>query len=134
MDITLHRVVQNSEVTLGILTLPTLLLSTCEPPWLDNQKNISCIPPGIYELAPYNSLRFGKTYKILFVPNREGILFHKGNFPEETEGCILLARQTDFSELSIVRSAEGHAKFMEELAGRDGVAPHRLFIHNYLIN
>lgn len=39
-----------------------------------------------------NSPKFGKTWEIFKVPNRSEILFHVGNHPQDTHGCILLGR------------------------------------------
>ena len=63
---------------------------TMENPWLDNKKTDSCIPTGTYICKPVNSPRFGKTIEVTDVPNRSHILFHAGNSPDDTDGCILL--------------------------------------------
>ena len=63
---------------------------TLENPWHDNQVNISCIPEGDYLCKRYGSQKFGNTFQIVGVPGRTGILFHKGNWSRDTEGCILL--------------------------------------------
>ena len=65
--------------------------TTLEPPWLFNERGKSCIPPGAYVLSPraptdkvpYDHLIVGGTAP------REAILMHRGNFPKNTEGCIL---------------------------------------------
>lgn len=62
-----------------------------ERPWLDNKKQVSCIPAGLYHVKWHRSPKFGWCYKVQNVPNRDSILFHAGNFPSHTQGCILLA-------------------------------------------
>ena len=53
----------------------------------------TCIPAGTYDVALEKSARFGKILaRIKNVPGFEGVLFHGGNKPEDTEGCILLAK------------------------------------------
>jgi hypothetical protein len=61
---------------------------TLEPPWYNNQENISCIPAGRYQIMPYRSPHFGLVYKIINVPDRTDILIHKGNTLSDTEGCL----------------------------------------------
>lgn len=64
---------------------------TLERPWLNNQKNISCIPVGEYEVKWNFSPKFLRyTYEITNVKNRGGIRFHKGNYYYDIEGCVLL--------------------------------------------
>lgn len=63
---------------------------TLELPWKENQKDISCIPEGVYECRRKESIRFGGCYELLNVPDRSNILIHAGNTPEHTHGCILL--------------------------------------------
>lgn len=64
---------------------------TLELPWLDNQKDVSCIPAGTYTCQLLWSNRFQKIMpRLLFVPERDGILIHPGNTEANTEGCILV--------------------------------------------
>lgn len=65
---------------------------TLELPWLDNQRNISCIPVGEYHCKKRYSQRFENHFHILNVPNRSYILIHHGNYFRDTEGCILVGR------------------------------------------
>ena len=70
------------------------MCDTLENPWLDNQKNISCIPAGIYDvrlrLARESATRDYLHLLIQDVPNRSFILIHRGNFPSQTQGCVLV--------------------------------------------
>ena len=69
-----------------------LSFTTLEPPWLDNEKNKSCIPVNIYRCKRVDSPKFGLTYEVIDVPDRENILCgHVGNFVSNTQGCILIA-------------------------------------------
>ena len=71
---------------------------TLENPWLDNQRNISCIPAGEYPVRlRYPRESATREYLHLLVqdvPNRDYILFHRGNFPKDTRGCILVGQGT----------------------------------------
>ena len=78
------------------------LCDTLENPWIDNKKSISCIPDGEYivrlRLARESATRDYLHLLVKEVPNRSHILFHIGNSPKDTSGCILvgLKRQQDF--------------------------------------
>ena len=86
--------------TMGFLLSSDSLFTcfTIEPPWRDNQRNISCIPEGDYEGQLAQSRRYGKVYLISPIKGRTGILIHKGNlagdaskeFHTHSQGCILL--------------------------------------------
>lgn len=61
---------------------------TIERPWLDNAKNISCIPEGHYAVQPYSSKKFKDVYEITNVTGRSHILIHVANWASQVEGCI----------------------------------------------
>jgi hypothetical protein len=65
---------------------------TLELPWLDNAKNISCIPHGTYRCTKHHSPTFGACIKVHDVTNRTDILVHSGNFHSDTKGCILVGK------------------------------------------
>ena len=73
-------------------------LPTLEPPWLNNQRNISCIPYGQY-LVRRNKTGKHQYYEILNVPNRDNIEIHKGVLPKHSDGCILLLTDEDLDVL-----------------------------------
>ena len=86
----LYRFEHLTGQTLGVLKINgKFLCFTLENPWLDNQRNISCIPTGKYTVTTYVSKRYGLCFQVLNVPGRSGILFHSGNTSEHTKGCIL---------------------------------------------
>ena len=83
---------KSSEYTLGILFVGNRFYFTMEPPWKDNERNISCIPTGEYDYSLLKSSASGKYKNCLHiknVPGRTGILMHTGNKPDQTKGCIL---------------------------------------------
>lgn len=91
MKIFLRRFETKENGTTGRLILPEKIsLATLELPFLDNKKNISCIPLGIYDIHQVLSPKFGRTYEIKNVPNRDSVLFHTGNKLQDSHGCILV--------------------------------------------
>jgi len=66
---------------------------TLELPWKDNEKRVSCIPKGVYEVKKRHTEESKYKYEhlhILDVEDRELILMHIGNYPKNSKGCILL--------------------------------------------
>lgn len=65
---------------------------TCELPWINNQKGISCIPNGIYHCIRHISAKFplGNTWEVTgsMLGSRTGILIHNANDIADLEGCI----------------------------------------------
>lgn len=63
---------------------------TLELPWKENQRNISRIPLGVYNVKKRYSKKFGNHFHVLKVPGRTYILIHQGNFYTDIRGCILV--------------------------------------------
>ena len=89
ITVDLERTNSGEHQTLGKLIVGSEEFATMELPWLDNQRSISCIPCGIYEVVWQKSPKFGWCWHITNVPNRSRILIHKGNYNRDTLGCIL---------------------------------------------
>ena len=74
------------------------ICDTLENPWQDNQRNISCIPEGVYDVRLRLPRESGtRDYIHLLVkevPDRDWILFHRGNTTKDTSGCILVGLGT----------------------------------------
>lgn len=95
IEATLRREHRDHAVTIGELTIykdeePEFVCMTLEPTWANNERNISCIPAGTYNVVPYSSEKYPGTYEVQDVPGRSKILIHKGNFFHNTKGCILV--------------------------------------------
>ena len=67
---------------------------TLENPYINNERNVSCIPEGSYKvrlrLARESATRDYLHLLVQDVPNRDWILFHIGNTSKDTSGCILV--------------------------------------------
>ncbi|MCD6197493.1 MAG: hypothetical protein J7K15_02830 [Deltaproteobacteria bacterium] len=71
-----------------------------EPPWRNNQINVSCIPEGQYLAERFDSPKFGETFRFIDVSPRSDIEFHIGNTIKDTHGCPLLG--------SYIATFDGH--------------------------
>ena len=61
---------------------------TIELPWRNNQRRISCIPVGTYEVVKRTSKKYGDHFHITNVPDRSWILIHPANYSRQLLGCI----------------------------------------------
>ena len=96
--IVIQREPSRPDRTMGVMSvyigeLKVAEFQTLELPWRDNKKRVSCIPAGVYKAKPRSSPRYGDHLWVRFVPNRDMILVHAGNFPKNTEGCILIGME-----------------------------------------
>lgn len=75
---------------------------TLELPYKDNERNVSCIPEGHYNVVQRSSPKYGNHLHVLDVPNRSLILFHHANFAgsknprtghSDLRGCIAVGRE-----------------------------------------
>jgi hypothetical protein len=130
------RIEENFEFgTFGVLRInKEFFCLTLEPPDQFNQKNISSIPAQHYQIRWHESPRHGKTYIVENVPGRSLILFHKGNWVRDTEGCIILGStllklQNEVSRGGIGNSGNTFRDFMDILAP---FARAKLTIYNFL--
>jgi len=61
---------------------------TMELPWENNERNISCIPTGEYNISKRRSDKYGDHFILHDVPDRDYILIHVGNYYSDLRGCI----------------------------------------------
>jgi Family of unknown function (DUF5675) len=119
MRIDLLRVGRSNRGTFGVLRYQQVAFAvTLERPWEDNQQNISSIPAGRYRCRRIRSPRFGNTYEVCDVPNRTNVLFHKGNYLSDTQGCILVGEEFSgtWDKPFVASSERGFSEFMQLLA------------------
>lgn len=109
--LTLTRFQQANDLTFGTLQNgEEFICYTLELPWKDNKKAISCIPEGEYlvdHLLVSASGKYVDIYKINNVKGRTGILIHKGNYPKDTRGCILVGTEVEPMARAIKNSRVG---------------------------
>lgn len=120
MRLTLVRVGKSQRGTFGVLRFMQVPFAlTLEPPWRNNEQNVSCIPPGRYNCQAIKSPKFGFTYEIMNVPGRTHVLFHKGNDTDATRGCILVAEEFGgtFDDPTVRSSTHGFMEFIVLVSG-----------------
>lgn len=135
----LYRFMRSDQGTRGKLHFNDFACHTLELPWKNNQRNMSCIPPGSYKCTTRISPKFGLTYWLLEVPNRSYILIHSGNWAGDVEkgfkshvnGCILLGLQSGYlqGQWAVLNSRITVTKFMNIMDQQ----PFTLVIHDSMI-
>ena len=107
------------DFTIGQMTLFGEVFATMERAWENNEKYISCIPKGNYLCKRVDSPRWGNTCEVSDVVNRTDVLFHKGNYPKDSQGCILLGERADSRAKAVWSSADAMRRFCKVLEGKD---------------
>lgn len=100
----------------------TRICVTLERPWLDNRRRESCIPAGRYRCVWKRSPKFGWTFEVTGVPDRDAILFHAGNKVRDSLGCILTGRRfaaDPIEEIAGGTSQPGLRDFFAEVGTAD---------------
>lgn len=69
---------------------------------------------GFHTLASHPNF---ETFEVMGVPGHDGILFHRGNVNNDSDGCILLG--TNFGTCCILDSREAFDNFMKMQEGLD---------------
>lgn len=103
MNLVVVRKVYTAKSTTGELYLPDgTSFYTLEPP--ARAEKPCAIPAGIYELTMrYSPKHHGNVPHVEQVPGFTDIEIHVGNYPEDTEGCLLVGK---FRELDFVGSSK----------------------------
>lgn len=106
----LIRYVESDQGTKGFFFFGPFQCYMLELPWRNNNRNVSCIKTGEYEVVPWKSRRFGRCYHLLGTEGRSYILTHSGNFAGDksqgwqthSEGCLLVG-----SEFGMIKNKFG---------------------------
>lgn len=89
MDLLLQRSYFEKGTNGALFINGTFICFTIELPWQDNQRNISCIPEGSYEVVSRFSKRFRNHLHVMDVTGRSLILIHPANnAAKELRGCL----------------------------------------------
>jgi len=96
--------------------------ATLEPSWLNNERNISCIPPGTYIGEKRHSEKYGWHILITGVPGRVLILLHFGNYRKNTKGCGLVGEmitKIDSDSLFDISNSRNSMKKLMDIVGEN---------------
>jgi len=121
MIVDLIRIEDGPEGTFGVLRVDRKAFCvTLEPPDKKNQKRISCIPEGVYLCSRYMSPKYGMTFEITDIPNRDFVLFHAGNVVRHTKGCVILAQYFGklMGDRAVLNSGNTFKRFMKCMGKR----------------
>ena len=133
MLLTLPRDVFTDISTIGEVSIDGVKeCQTLELPNKDGKPG-SCIPQGLYPVIPMPSPKFmgsqdpwvkqfaSQMPHIMEIPGRSLIMFHWGNFPNETDGCVLVGQTRLPDAIGGSRFAFEHlfAKIEEAMRHRD---------------
>jgi len=121
----IFRLKRSDQGTEGLLVSEDFNCRTLELPWRNNRRQISCIPPGIYDVEIRLSNKYGRIYWVRRVPDRTYILIHSGNYAGDKSkglkshvmGCILLGKKSGRlgGQVAVLNSRVAVRNFMEEL-------------------
>ena len=121
----IFRLRRSDQGTEGMLVSEDFKCRTLELPWRENQRQVSCIPPAIYDVEMRLSNKYGRIYWVRKVPSRTYILIHSGNYAGDKKkgykshvmGCILLGKKSGYlgGQVAILNSRIAVRAFMEEL-------------------
>ena len=100
VNLRIVRMIFTDKSTIGRLYLnKEYVCDTLENPYINNERNISCIPEGTYDvrlrLARESASRNYLHLLVQEVPDRSYILFHRGNTAKDTLGCILVGKNNE---------------------------------------
>jgi len=89
MNLILHRTYFKEGTNGALFYKGHFMGFVIELPWLENKKQISCIPEGAYILKPRFSEKFKNHLQLDYVPGRSLILIHPANDAKtELKGCL----------------------------------------------
>ena len=89
MVIELQRLYRDTWTDGLIFIKGILLCRSIELRWANNERNISCVPEGVYPVAIIQHPKFGECLQVSGVKGRSGILVHVANDAQkELRGCI----------------------------------------------
>ena len=112
MKLKLIRTAKKADYTIGHLYADEqYVCDTMEPTWRNLQREgkiwgRTAIPEGKYRVFITKSKKMGRWLPLLWqVPGFEGIRIHAGNYPKDTQGCVLVGWNRHKGTLSNSRTA-----------------------------
>lgn len=106
---------------------------TIERPWSSNQRNVSCIPTGMYDIEKRHYHRGGyDALELLNVVDRTYILIHVGNTVADVRGCIAVGLRLACMDGTRWGVGDSRAAFRELMTAYSEASPgfDRIHIRN----
>lgn len=135
--LTLRRFQQTEFYTIGNLASEDgkFDLFILERPWLNNNRETSCIPEGEYKTTYHNGRKFKDVWRLENVENRTGILIHPANFVRQLRGCLApcLKHMPDAHDHIVGLDSARAMQKLKDYIGRDknnNLLPFQLIISN----
>jgi Family of unknown function (DUF5675) len=100
--VNLYRLYKDDSTVGNLYVDGEFFCKTLELTYKNNQRSISCIPEGRYELRKFKRSSGVIALEVFVVPNRSAILIHTGTDATpnadgvDTRGCILTNSEVDF--------------------------------------
>ncbi len=121
LEIIIRRTWQDKNQSTGTLSVidsdcKVLFACSCiERGWRDNQKNVSCVPSGVYTVVFEPSNRFKMNlWELKNVPNREECKIHSANHWHQLNGCIAPGKKLiDFDKDGYLDVTDSYNTLME---------------------
>ena len=117
------KTVSYDDCTIGRLWCGDFQCMALELPWLNNAKNVSCIPAGTYRYNFRLSPKNGPVLELKAVKDRTYIQIHAGNFTSQIEGCILVGdglKDINSDSITDVTNSKTTLKKLVDVAGDSG--------------
>ena len=99
-----------------------------ERAWLNNKRNISCIPAGVYQvqfMARSGSGKYRNVFWLRNVPGRSGVLVHNGNLAAHSRGCLIIGmRRGTLAGQPAVLNSKTALRALGRIAGRQSFELH----------
>lgn len=125
MLIEIRRLSETKDLTLGVLLIDDIpSFTTAELLYRDNKRQVSAIPVGEYKAQRFYSRKNkAEVWRLNEVPNRSEIEIHPGNFPADTEGCILIGQTYAYMRgiYTIGGSRTAFLNFMQQTEREDSL-------------
>jgi hypothetical protein len=109
MNFKLSIFIVREDCRIGIMSINGDIFTTLD---LGTDRNF--LPPGTYYCKEVDSDSFGNTFEIE-VEGHSCVYFHNGNYPKDTNGCILLGLGYDPTVPMITHSKTAFDKFQRLL-------------------
>lgn len=117
-QIAIHRSAENNECTTGYLSVDgRMVCYTLELPDNANRRNVSRIPGGSYRAHLRYDHEDAWRVELENVRGRTNVEIHVGNWPFDTEGCILVGAGVDPQSCRLRDSERAYAQLRTALYG-----------------